>query len=164
MAGAVVAGFYEVIRPAYPVAVFDDPAEAVKWLELPEGGALVRELDRIRDEVKDTAAVVLGRVRSLLGDEEQDLGRFSLDLVASKLMLTPRTLQRRLVDAGTSFRAEVNTARLRLAKSLLVSTDYDLKRISFMVGCRSAAQFSSFFRRSTNCTPKDWRAGSPRRA
>lgn len=164
MAGAVVAGFYQVVRPGYPVAVFDDPAQAVSWLELPHGAALVRELERIRDEVKDTSAVVLGRVRSLLGDEQQDLGRLSLDLVAARLTLTPRTLQRRLVEAGTSFRAEINTARLRLAKSLLANTDYDLKRISFMVGCSSAAQFSSFFRRSTNSSPKEWRAGSARRA
>ena len=157
MAGAVVAGFYEVIRPSYPVAVFDELAIAVRWLELPSGGELMREFDRIRSELQDTSALVLARVRCLLRDEEQDLGKSSLDRVAAKLGLSPRTLQRRLVDAGTSFRAEVATARLRMAKDLLLNTAYDLKRIAFMVGCGSAAQFSAFFHRSARCSPTDWR-------
>jgi AraC-like DNA-binding protein len=162
MAGAVVAGFYEIIRPSYPVAVFDELVVAVRWLELPDGGELVREFARIRTELQDTSSLVLARVRSLLRDEEQDLGKSSLDRIAGKLVLSPRTLQRRLVDAGTSFRAEVATARLHLAKNLLVNTDYDLKRIAFLVGCGSAAQFSAFFRRSTCCSPTDWRDRSRR--
>lgn len=162
MAGAIVAGFYQVVRPNYPVAVFDDSAAAIGWLELPNGEDLVREINRIRDELQDTSAVVLARVRSLLCDEAQDLGKSSLDRVASKLTLSPRTLQRRLVDAGTSFRAEVTTARLKMAKDLLSGSDYDLKRIAFLIGCGSAARFSAFFRRSTRCSPTDWRESARR--
>jgi AraC-like DNA-binding protein len=161
LAGAVVAGFYEIIRPSYPVSVFDEPAAAVRWLSLPDGAGLLRELDRIRVEFQDNAAVVLARVRALLCDEQQDLGIMSLERFASAMAMSPRTLQRRLVDAGTSFRAEVTAARLSLAKHLLANTDYDLKRIAFRVGCSSAAQFSTLFQRLTHRSPTEWRAHPP---
>jgi len=48
-------------------------------------------------------------------DEALDRGEVSLDRVARQLATSPRTLQRRLTEAGTTWRQELDRARLRRA-------------------------------------------------
>lgn len=48
-------------------------------------------------------------------DEALDRGEVSLDRVARRLATSPRTLQRRLTEAGTTWRQELDRARLRRA-------------------------------------------------
>ncbi|RYE88214.1 MAG: AraC family transcriptional regulator [Myxococcales bacterium] len=79
---------------------------------------------------------LLTQARALLGQQaapdavalatlaiERRMGResFAIDRIARDLGLTPRTLQRRLVDAGTAFSEVVQSARLRRADRLLAA-------------------------------------------
>ncbi|WP_280236019.1 AraC family transcriptional regulator [Nocardia cyriacigeorgica] len=62
------------------------------------------------------ATTWIDQVASALADA-LDTGELSLELVARRLMTSPRTLQRRLRDAGTTWRIELDRARAtRLAE------------------------------------------------
>jgi AraC-like DNA-binding protein len=155
--GAVVAGFYALINPGYPVQVFDEPATALGWLGLPPALGLTEEIDRIRTSLADDSALFLSEVRALL---DRELGRITLPAAASALAVSQRTLQRRLLEAGSSFRAELTAAQLRLAEDLLSHGRSDIKTVAARVGYTSAARFSTFFRRLTGHSPAAWRDGA----
>lgn len=71
--------------------------------------------------------------------------------------MSERSLQRRLGDHDTTFQAEVNHARVRIAKRLLRETEVSLTQIAQEVGCASLASFSALFRRATGTPPSAWR-------
>jgi AraC-like DNA-binding protein len=153
--GAVVAGFYALIDPGYPVKVFDEAAAAFAWLDLPEAISPWQDIDRIRIHSADDSALFLSEVRALL---DQDLEQRFLPAAASALAVSERTLQRRLLDAGSSFRAEVAAAQVRLAQDLLQQGDRNLKTIAARVGYGSPARFTAFFHRATGKSPAVWAA------
>jgi transcriptional regulator GlxA family with amidase domain len=72
--------------------------------------------------------------------------------------LCTRTLQRHLSAAGTSFRAEVESARLRAAEELLASTNLKVAAIAAEVGCASPQHFSALFRRARGMSPQQFRS------
>jgi len=72
--------------------------------------------------------------------------------------LSERSLSRRLSELGTSFRDEVQRARLRAAEALLVDTDLKLDAVGRAIGFTSRAHFSDFFRRATGEAPSEFRA------
>jgi AraC-like DNA-binding protein len=84
-----------------------------------------------------------------------------IDAVASQLALSPRTLQRRLGDAGTTFAAIVDRARRQLAECYLADHRLALAEIGFLVGFADPSNFHRAFRRWTGVTPSSFRAGRP---
>src|SRR5689334_15496854 len=101
LGGAIMAGAYDVVTRPYPVEVFDVPAAAFTWLACgiaPADG--VRMLDAIRAEVTGVPHE-LGRLRTVL---ETKLDGASLARVAKQLGVSPRSLQRKLADADTTFK------------------------------------------------------------
>jgi AraC-like DNA-binding protein len=72
----------------------------------------------------------------------------------------PRSLQRDLVAARTSFQRELDGARVRIAKRLLADSESPLTEIAYDVGCASPQHFSTLFRRVTGVAPSTWRARS----
>lgn len=150
--GAVIAGFYALLTPSYPVRVFTDLELALDWLEVPSDARLRNELD-VLSELSNSC--VVDRLRIYL---EESLGRVTMVRAANALHVSPRTLQRKLSEAGTSFRAEQNLARVRAAKALLLDASLDLKRIASEVGCASPQNFSSLFKRLEGESPSEWRA------
>lgn len=83
---------------------------------------------------------------------------------ARRFGLSQRTFQRRLRELGTSFRQEINAARLRVAKKLMQETDNPLKWIAVESGYASLQHFSSTFRARTGLSPSAWRTGASGRA
>ena len=81
----------------------------------------------------------------------------SLAGAAAELAVSTRTLQRRLLDAASSFRSELQAARIERAQHLLANTDDKVTSIALEVCCASVQQFSDLFRRATNTTPTEWR-------
>jgi AraC-like DNA-binding protein len=71
--------------------------------------------------------------------------RCSLEELAGKLALHPRTLNRRLQEAGTSFRALHNQARHDLAREMLRDTTSDVTTIASLLGYTSASAFVRAF-------------------
>lgn len=154
LVGAIISGFANVARLPYQERVFGDAAEALGWLEVDprEGADLVAELDAIRSTASATDATVR-RMRELLATTSCT----SLDELASRLSLSRRSCQRALRDAGTSFRTELATARLRRAMEYLSAGDRNLSWIAAELGYSSAQHFATAFRRATGETPSTWR-------
>jgi AraC-like DNA-binding protein len=148
--GATVAGFYQVEGAPYPVRVFDDLAAAASWLRAAD---LARTLDAAVVAASDLAPVLLEVRRWLDGHlDDASLGR-----AAKAVSRAPRSLQRDLGTAGTTFQREVDAARIRLAKRLLVESDSAITEIAYDVGCASPQHFSTLFRRVTGQVPSAWR-------
>ncbi|MGH7289456.1 MAG: helix-turn-helix transcriptional regulator [Myxococcota bacterium] len=152
--GALVAGFYEVCgHPSYPVHTFTDAADALRWLGRGDVVALSEEIAALVVAASATPHAVRD-LRELLST---DL-RLPLGMAARRLGTSERSLQRELRRAGTSFRAEVDEARIRAAEILLAETDLKITSIALQVGCASLQHFSAFVRRLTGQTPSAWRA------
>ncbi|XXY19152.1 hypothetical protein WME88_05805 [Sorangium sp. So ce216] len=66
-AGAVVSGFYEVLKPSFPVAVFDGVGEALAWLGRGDREALVERLIGLRDQA---ATEIIARDASMIEDSD----------------------------------------------------------------------------------------------
>jgi AraC-like DNA-binding protein len=77
--------------------------------------------------------------------------------VADALHLSPRTLQRRLSDAGTSYQQVLDQVRHHLARRLLDATDLDVGEIAFLLGFEELNSFNRAFRQWEGATPARWR-------
>lgn len=78
--------------------------------------------------------------------------------VASALAMSERTLRRRLDEAGTSFRAELDTVRAELAASYVRDRRLPLSEVAFLLGFAEQSAFNRAFRRWTGQTPSAARA------
>jgi AraC-like DNA-binding protein len=86
-------------------------------------------------------------------------GNCSLPRVASYLGMTPRTLQRRLSTEGTSFQAELDAVRSRVAHRYLEETAMPLTSLADMLGYSDLAAFSRAFKKINSVSPLRWRGG-----
>jgi AraC-like DNA-binding protein len=150
LVGAVTAGFFGVVAQPYPVELFDDRAQALRWLGTEDAAG---ELER--EEARAFGAPAL--LRDLRAFLEARLEDASLENAAKTLGTSARSLQRKLGEHETTFQAEMNAARVRVAKRLLVETDTKLSQVALEVGCASLASFSGLFRRATGETPSAFR-------
>jgi AraC-like DNA-binding protein len=80
----------------------------------------------------------------------------SIKTVARELAMSPRTLQRRLRDEGTSIKEIIDGARHDLATRLL-STRGEIAEIAYLLGFSDTAAFHRAFKRWTGMTPCAYR-------
>lgn len=151
--GAVAAGVLQVAGFEADTQIFIDAARAVAWLS----PGRIELVDRYRAWADDAmrTPVALQALRELLAGTHGGIG---LERAAARLGRSPRTLQRELRAAGTSFHAEVVAARIGRAKELLAGTDEKIAVVARRVGCRSEQHFIHVFRRATGATPGRWRS------
>jgi AraC-like DNA-binding protein len=155
MVGAIISGFSHLASLSYPDRVFGDVAEALTWLdvEAQQGSDLVAEIEAIRDESRESYAIV-GRLR----EELNAAGAFAVETAARTLGLSTRSLQRALRQAGTTYRMELKSFRIRRAQELLRDGERNLSAIALEVGFSSAQHFATAYRRAIGVTPSAWRA------
>ena len=84
-------------------------------------------------------------------------GRPDVAGVAREIGLSERTLQRRIADCGSSFRALLDSARQELAKSLLLDASVDLEEVAFLLGFEDPNSFYRAFKGWEQMTPGRWR-------
>lgn len=149
--GTIVAGVYDVVPRPYPVEVFGTLAEALTWVDAPEG--IEDELIAAHAEATGTPPL-LGSLRALLSSK---LNGITVADAAKRLSLSERSLQRKLSEYDTTFQAELGVARVRAAQRLLVDTDAPLTNIALDVGCASLQHFSALFRKHIGESPSAWR-------
>ncbi|AQY65662.1 AraC family transcriptional regulator [Pseudomonas veronii] len=77
--------------------------------------------------------------------------------VARLLGVSERTLHRRLVDEGQSFRLLNDQVKMRIAKRLLSESKMDLQHTAESIGYADAASFCRAFQRWTGKTPGRWK-------
>ena len=77
--------------------------------------------------------------------------------VGKELALSPRTLRRRLREAGTSVSEIVADVRRQLALKYLRSGELSVSEIAYMLGFAEPAAFHRAFKRWEGCTPLEHR-------
>ncbi|AMP15757.1 AraC family transcriptional regulator [Collimonas pratensis] len=105
----------------------------------------------------DRTAGMLERVRSTLL-ETLPAGEASMQAVSRKLAVSPRTLQRRLQDEGTTFQQTLDSLRDSLAHHYLRNTEMSSAEISFLLGFEDANSFARAFQVWTGKTPQTVRS------
>jgi AraC-like DNA-binding protein len=78
--------------------------------------------------------------------------------VAKQMGMSPRTLHRRLEEAGNNFKTIVESARRELAEQLLRAPARPLGEVAFLTGFSEPSSFHRAFKRWTGRTPADYRA------
>jgi AraC-like DNA-binding protein len=116
------------------------------------GSLVVASVEKRLDR-NDTVTQVRQRIRESLPS-----GVPSQADVARVLALSPRTLARRLEEAGTSFTAIVDETRRALAEQYLQRTDFSVAEVAYLVGFAESSSFNRAFRRWTGHAPGDARA------
>ena len=86
-------------------------------------------------------------------------GDFTLEAVADRLKMHPRTLNRRLRAERTTFRKLLNQARFDMARQLLAGTHMGVSGISGALGYAETSAFTHAFRHMAAASPAEWRAG-----
>ncbi|MFN9732000.1 MAG: AraC family transcriptional regulator ligand-binding domain-containing protein [Pseudomonadota bacterium] len=146
--GAASAGLELAAQAVHAPLRTADPAAFDAAVRLCE-----RELAALRGA--DTQA---GRLRRAL--LQHGPATTGLTLAARLLHTTPRTLHRRLVAEGTSFRALQDDVRHRLALEHLEEGRLALKQIAHLLGYDDLANFRRAFRRWEGVAPGEWRRGA----
>ena len=123
-----------------------DPALR-RWLDRQAADLLARlpSDGDVRDEVR--------RVLS----SQLTVGDVRMDAVARRLATTPRTLQRRLSQAGTSFEVLCDEARKQAAQSYLADTTLTIAEVTYLLGYSEPTAFHRAFRRWHRTTPNAFR-------
>ena len=80
-----------------------------------------------------------------------------IDTVASRLMVSPRTLQRKLSEEDTTYQQIVQETRFELAAMLLQQDTLSVSEISLMLGYSDVANFSRSFKKHTGMSPQTFR-------
>ena len=83
--------------------------------------------------------------------------KFNIQRIASAVDLSPRSLQRRLADHGTSFTDLVEQTRIETARQLLEQSNARVIDIAMETGYSEATHFTRAFRRVTGLTPRQYR-------
>ncbi|MCM3716381.1 AraC family transcriptional regulator [Halalkalibacter oceani] len=112
---------------------------------------LDQSCDELHDSFSVTRKVKWIMKRSLTG------GRPSIHSVAGELGISDRTLQRRLIAEGTSFKQLLIQARHEQAREYLANPTLDIKEIAFLIGYEDESSFYRAFRHWEGDTPSQWR-------
>ena len=84
--------------------------------------------------------------------------RCSVETVAGRLAMHPRTLSRRLEADGAGFQRLVDETRFEIARQLLTFPRMPLGEIAAALGYSEASAFTRAFRRWSGQSPSAWRA------
>lgn len=99
---------------------------------------------------------MITRVKCLI-IEHLPSGGISEEEAAMALMVSTRTLQRRLREGGGSFGQLTETVRQELAMKYILNHGISLGEISYLLGFSEPSSFSRAFRRWTGKTPRQMR-------
>ncbi len=116
---------------------------------------LLRERSRDRSGGEGIAAQVQAAIIRNLAHN-----KVRLAFIAEELNLTPRTLQRKLADAGSSFQQVLDQARHALAKDYLRQPGLSLADIAFLLGYQEQSAFTHAFKEWAGVNPGAWRGGA----
>jgi len=136
--------------------VFSD-ADGARVLQAADpqlASVIQKRLDRSLDKLDRPAdASTAARVRRLLIDGMGQEKR-SVETIGREMGLSARTLSRRLVEEGTSFRIIQDQVRHQLAMALLSDASVSIAEVAFFLGYSEPAPFHRSFKRWTGTTPQ----------
>lgn len=83
--------------------------------------------------------------------------RPSIDTISQALHMSPRTLQRRLQESGSSFQRVLDEARHQMARYYLSNSVLELNEAAYLLGFEDPNSFGRAFRSWEGVPPSDWR-------
>ncbi|HHO75539.1 MAG TPA: AraC family transcriptional regulator [Deltaproteobacteria bacterium] len=113
-----------------------------------------RECRRVYLRMKDVGSTLDKIKQELLIQED---GIPSLEQLARRLNISPRTLRRHLSTEGTSYKNLVRDMRREKAMDLLDRTDCPIERIAIELGYSDVPNFYHAFKKWTGVTPSEYR-------
>ena len=117
---------------------------------------LQQHAERLLSQREATAPAIVAQVRAaIIRNLAHD--RVRLNTIAAELALSPRTLQRKLADAGASFQQVLDGARYALALDYLRQGSLSLQEIAFLLGYQEQSAFSHAFKEWSGANPGAWR-------
>ncbi|MGJ9417472.1 AraC family transcriptional regulator [Massilia sp. CMS3.1] len=124
---------------------------------------LQQHAERLLTQRVETPPSIVAEVRAaVIRNLAQD--RVRLNTIAAELDLAPRTLQRKLADAGASFQQVLDGARYALALDYLRQPGLSLTDIAFLLGYQEQSAFTHAFKEWSGVNPGAWREQASRRA
>lgn len=141
---------------ALPRAVMDLPLQT-------HDPALLALLDRQAEEalaLRGSPSRFLGQLRQQIRDRLRE-GLPPLAEAARALHMSPRTLQRRLADEGTTWNALVDEVRQELARRWVAEGARPLGEIAFLLGYSELSAFLRAFKRWTGVPAGAYRVAPP---
>lgn len=149
--GALFAGYRKLLPlPACETESFADTDAALRWLHV--DGPVRAEIVALAETI-GTAAPELVRLAAIL-DERPDV---TLVEAARTLALAPRSLQRALARAKTTFRDEVDRARWTRASRRVLASDGPLGPLALELGFATQQAFTDWFRAHAHESPGAYR-------
>jgi AraC-like DNA-binding protein len=100
---------------------------------------------------------LIDQVRNVIAVEFRG-GEPSLERIADHLGLTPRTLQRKLQEHGTSYNDVLDQMRRQLAMRYLREPQMAICEVAYLLGFSESSSFHRAFKRWTGLTPKEFRS------
>jgi len=131
-------------------------AQPLRSADAQLSGLMEQQAEQLLARLPD-AVPWIGEVRSVLARLLHE-GEPELTVVAERLQLHPRTLQRRLSEGDTSFRAELETVRRQLAETYLRDVRLSIADVAQLLGYSEHSAFTRGFRQWTGASPQSWRA------
>jgi AraC-like DNA-binding protein len=110
----------------------------------------------LRERAQARSAGIVAQVHAAIVDT---LAREPVRLagIAAALDVSPRTLQRKLADAGATFQQVLDAARYALAMDYLRQDGLSLVDIAFLLGFQEQSAFTHAFREWSGMNPGAWR-------
>lgn len=141
-------------RSAHPTVTFAGRDARLPFLTANEkmGEVFAPDLRRRLADL-DRAALVAERVGAVLL-EALPSGQATVDTVSDKLIMSKRTLQRRLHGEGRSFNEVLKNTRKELSIHNLLKSRMTSAEISFLLGFESSQSFFRAFHDWTRSTPE----------
>lgn len=150
--GLLLSGMLSILGQPYRFEIAHTPREAYRLLCGDEGEALHDEIATHVARFSGTPPLV-GELRNLLRARR---GKLTVDQAARQLGRSPRTLQRELEAARTSFSEELARARLEAVEEALAGSDRKMIAIAASVGL-SVAGLNRLVRDCMGTTLDGWR-------
>ncbi len=144
------------------VAAFD--AQMLSW-PVPNADPLLypvlqQHAEQLLRQRAQADAGIAGQVRAAIMRGLAQ-GQARLAPVAEQLGLSPRTLQRKLADAGVNFQQVLDQTRYALAQDYLRQPGLSLVDIAFLLGYQEQSAFNHAFRDWAGMNPGAWREANP---
>ena len=134
-----------------PLALLDLPLKMADPASFLEAELICqRELNKLQQAVSMSA-----RVRRVMLEKQN--GFPSLNVTARLFHLTPRTLHRRLLEEGTSFKTILEEVRHTLAVAHLQAGHLSIEEIAYTLGYTDIANFRRAFKRWEGMPPAQFR-------
>ena len=116
---------------------------------------LIKQIEQIQtDESDDIQNQIENLIRRSLQSQ-----RYQIEHIANNLSMHPRTLQRKLKEAGISYSEVVENIRKEVATERLENSNITIMQLSDYLGYKDNTAFARAFKKWFGVTPMQWRKG-----